>query len=168
MWLLKPCGILKKFWTLTCIHIVLPSPTNDKGLLGLRAVLIVPGRAARCVDRPFGGAQQRRLRLALAGGPFPGWKAGTHWGQESVQRSLTSSATEQKQKHTFFSWFSTVYFTNKPDYMNADLLHSPTSRPSDSNGKKTVLLLQRVIQSLQECKTWHSRGLCGLRVQDEK
>ena len=47
-------------------------PTNDEGLFGLRSVFVVPGRAASGVDGSFGGAQQRRLRLALAGGPFPG------------------------------------------------------------------------------------------------
>lgn len=98
------------------------SPTDDKGLLGLRAVLIVPGRAASCVDRSFGGAQQRGLWLALAGGPFPGWKASTHWWQKSVQRSLTSSATKQKQNPQFLrfdlniSLFLTFDLTNYSDF----------------------------------------------------
>lgn len=80
------------------MHFWFPSPTDDKGFLGLRAVLIVPGRAASGVDGAFGGAQERRLRLALAGGPFPGRKAGAHRWEEPVQRSLAGSTAERERE----------------------------------------------------------------------
>lgn len=70
--------------------------TNGKGLLGLGAVLVVPGWAASGVDGSFGGAQERRLGLALAGGPFPGWTAGAHCWEKPVQRSLTGSTAKQQ------------------------------------------------------------------------
>lgn len=46
--------------------------TDGKGLLGLCAVLIIPGRPPGRVDGALAGAQQGRLRLALAGGALPG------------------------------------------------------------------------------------------------
>ena len=55
--------------------------TDDEGLLGLGTVLVVPGRAARGVYGPLGGAQERGLRLALAGGPLPRRQAGAHRGE---------------------------------------------------------------------------------------
>lgn len=53
-------------------------------------MLVVPGRAACCVDGPFAGAQQRGLRLALAGGPLAGGLGGAHGGVQPVQGLSTA------------------------------------------------------------------------------
>lgn len=71
-------------------------PTYDKGLLGLRAVLIVPGRPPGSVDGPFAGAQQRGLRLALAGGPLSGRLGGAHRRVQPVQRLGAAVAGEKE------------------------------------------------------------------------
>lgn len=55
--------------TVVCFHF--RHPTNDKGLFGLCSMFVVPGWAASGVDGSLGGAQERRFRLTLAGGPFP-------------------------------------------------------------------------------------------------
>lgn len=65
--------------------------TNGEGLLGLCAMFIVPGRPPRCVDGPLAGAQERRLRLALAGGTLPGRAPGAHGRQEPVQGLSTAA-----------------------------------------------------------------------------
>ena len=59
--------------------------TDDEGLLGLGTMLIVPGRPAGGVYGPLGGAQERGLRLALAGGAFPRRQASAHRGEQPVQ-----------------------------------------------------------------------------------
>lgn len=41
-------------------------------------MFVVPGGATGGVDGPFGGAEERRLRLTLAGGPLPGRQARAH------------------------------------------------------------------------------------------
>lgn len=59
--------------------------TDGKGLLGLCAVLVVPGRPPRCVNGAFAGAQQGRLGLALAGGALPRRAPSAHGREEPVQ-----------------------------------------------------------------------------------
>lgn len=77
-----------------CIYIGLP--TDDEGLFGLGSMLVVPGRTSGGVDGSFGGAQERRLRLTLAGGPFPWWQAWAYWGEEPVQWTLATTTVEQE------------------------------------------------------------------------
>lgn len=60
-------------------------PTYDKCLLGLGAVLVVPGRPARRVDGSLAGPQQGRLRLALARGALSGRFGGPHGRVQAVQ-----------------------------------------------------------------------------------
>lgn len=72
------------------------SLTDDKGLLGLSSMLVVPGGPASCVDGPFGCAQEWRLGLALAGGPLPGREACADRLEESVQGSIP---TATRKKH---------------------------------------------------------------------
>lgn len=48
-------------------------------------MLVVPGRPPRRVDGALAGAQQRRLRLALAGGALPGRAPGPHGREQPVQ-----------------------------------------------------------------------------------
>ena len=69
--------------------------TDGEGLLGLRAVLVVPGRPPGCVDGALAGAQQGRLRLALAGGALPGRAPGAHGWEEPVQ-GLRIAAAEKE------------------------------------------------------------------------
>lgn len=71
-------------------------PTDDEGLFGLGPVLVVPRWTSGGVDGPFGGAQERRLRLTLAGGPFPRRQAGAYRREEPVQRTLATAAVEQE------------------------------------------------------------------------
>lgn len=77
--------------------IILPiSLTDDKGLLGLSPMLVVPRGSASCVDGPFGRAQEGRLGLALAGGPLPGREACADRLEEPVQGSIPTAA---RKKH---------------------------------------------------------------------
>lgn len=62
-------------------------------------MLVVPRWATSCVDGSFGGAQQRRLRFTLTGGPLSGRKTHADRGKQSVQRSLTAS-TLNEQTHS--------------------------------------------------------------------
>ena len=66
--------------------------TNGEGLLGLGAVLVVPGRPPRRVDGALAGAQQGRLRLALAGGALPGRAPGAHGWEKPVQGLRVAAA----------------------------------------------------------------------------
>lgn len=72
------------------------SLTDDKGLLGLSSMLVVPGGPAGRVDGPFGRAQEGRLGLALAGGPLPGREACADRLEEPVQGSIPTAA---RKKH---------------------------------------------------------------------
>ena len=73
--------------------------TDDEGLLGLGSVLVVPGRPAGGVDGPLGGAQQRRLRLTLAGGPLPGRQAGAHRREQPVQTGTLAATAAATTTH---------------------------------------------------------------------
>lgn len=79
--------------TLDCYFPI--SLTDSKGLLGLGSMLVVPRGPAGGVDGPFGGAQEGRLRLALAGGPLPGGEACADRLEEPVQRSVPTAAQEK-------------------------------------------------------------------------
>lgn len=59
-------------------------------------MLVVPGGPARCVDGPFGRAQEGRLGLALAGGPLPGRQACADRLEEPVQGSVSAAV---RKKH---------------------------------------------------------------------
>lgn len=72
------------------------SLTDDKGLLRLSSMLVVPGRPAGCVDGPFGRAQEGGLGFALAGGPLPGREACADRLEEPVQGSIPTAA---RKKH---------------------------------------------------------------------
>ena len=68
--------------------------TDDKGLFGLGAVLIIPGGSASGVDGACAGAEQGRLSLTQ-GHALPA--GGGDGGQEPVQRVLpTSTGTHSK------------------------------------------------------------------------
>lgn len=71
------------------------SLTDDKGLLGLSSMFVVPGGPAGCVDGPFGRAQEGGLGLALAGGPLPGREACADRLEEPVKGSIPTAARKR-------------------------------------------------------------------------
>lgn len=77
--------------------------TDGEGLLGLRAVLVVPGRPPRRVDGALAGAQQGRLRLALAGGAPPGRAAGPQ-GREQPVQGLGAGAAAAAVRRGMLAW----------------------------------------------------------------
>lgn len=66
--------------------------TDGEGLLGLGAVLVVPGRPPCRVDGALARAQQGRLGLALAGGALPGRAPGAHRWEKPVQGLRVAAA----------------------------------------------------------------------------
>ena len=73
------------------LHYFPISLTYDKGLLGLRSMLVVPRGPPCSVDGPFGRAQEGRLGLALDGGPLPGREACADRLEEPIQGSIPTA-----------------------------------------------------------------------------
>lgn len=85
--------------------------TDDEGLLGLRSVLVVPGRPTRRVDGSRASAEQRRLCFTQGGGALPARSPGRR--QEAVQRVLAAPAGGQprEKEHPYKVYHSSVIET---------------------------------------------------------
>ena len=76
-------------------NIISECHTDDKGLLRLSSVLVVPGGSAGGVDGARACAEQGRLGLTQRGSALPA--RGPGGGQQPVQRVLAAPAAKQQR-----------------------------------------------------------------------